>query len=1103
MEKKWIYLNGKTIGDFNQIFRTMKLITLFLFVSFFQLSAATYSQSTRLKISGQNLTLGEIFEGIEKQSEFSIFYNVNQIDLTKRIDINADNQLVDQILDAILVGTGMTYTINNKLIVIHKQNDASSVAMEQQQDKKVTGKVTDSSGATLPGVSVVVKGTTTGIITDNNGAFSLSNVPGNAVLQFSFVGMKTQEIAVAGKTLINVNMEEETIGLEEVVAIGYGTIKKSDLTGSVASVKLKDANNNANVNVLQTLQGSVPGLNIGAVTSAGGDPSLLIRGYTSLSAGLSPLIVVDGIIFHGSISDLSTNDIERVDILKDASAAAVYGSRSANGVIIITTKQGVSEKPVFNFNVYRGFQSPARKMKMSGPDKYIQKILDSRAADGYEADPNKVVNYLDPAEVENYRNKTSVDWVDLLIQETAPISQYDLSVSGKTNKTNYYLSVSHTAQEGVVVGDDFTRTIFRANFSNDINKWLTIGLSSNFSHRDYSGKNVGFDINAIGASPYASIYDKYGKLNLVINNNWNNPLTNLNAKDVDIRDNFYATLFTDIKIPGISGLKFHFDYTADLEFSKHNQFWGTDTYTGYSSPNGYGEKDYSEGRNWQINNILSYSKKINKFSVDATLLYSRESSKEEDTEFEARNFSSLELGYNAMDLGSVQKGSSNAEDSRNEAFMSRVVCNYDLKYLLTATFRRDGFSGFAKGNKYANLPSLSLGWVISEENFAKSFDWLNLLKLRLSYGINGNQALGSYGSLSRMKNVNYVYGDGGATSIGRYPSTMANLGLTWEKTSSLNLGLDFGVLNKKISGEIDVYKGATNDLLITRSIPTMTGYKSVWDNLGKLENKGIEVTLNTVNVSTKDLRWETKFFFSLNRNKIVHLYGLDANGDGKEDDDMGNKWFIGKSIGAIYDYTIDGVYQIGDNIPSSYHAGNFRLKDIDGDGNVTSDEGDKSIVGYDLPNYRAGISNELKYKNISLSFMINTIQGGGKDNYYIIKNPLSVTTLGTKHNLPDALNYWTPTNPINTMANISSIYTSNYVSDYIDRSFVRLQDVTLAYSFGKTILDKLGINSLKVYLSGKNLYTWTHYGGWDPEAGSGYGAYPAMFSIIGGLNITF
>ena len=1086
-------------------FLVMRIVIVISLVCIMQSFALeSFTQNSKISLSVKEMKLEDIMMRIEDQTKYRFAYNKTEIDVDKSYSVDINNAEIKELLNKLFSKGEINYNIIDRQIVLSSSKESSII----QQQKSVSGKVTDSSGGSLPGVSVVVKGTTSGTITDANGNFSLANIPTDAILKFSFIGMKIQEVLVGDKAVINVLLEEETIGIEEVVAIGYGSVKKSDLTGAVASVKMEGANSKANTNMMQALQGSLPGLGIGAVTTAGGDPSMLIRGQNTLSAGTYPLIVVDGVIFNGSLSDLNVNDIDRVDVLKDASSTAVFGSRSANGVIIITSKKGISEKPVFNFNSYHGIQQMSHKIKMADGDKYVQKLLDYRTAIGMESNPANIETYLNPLEIENYRNKTYTDWYDVLTR-TAPISQYDISVSGKSSKTNYFLSGSYTDQKGVVLGDGFKRTTLRANFSNDINNWLTIGLNTTFTNKDYSGQAVDFTQYAAYASPLSTVYANKatGELNLYPQDDQLiiNPLSFAKARDKEVGNDLFAILFTDIKIPQVKGLKYHFDFSNHLQFSKHNIFWGQDTYLGQIAPNGEAQKSYSDNKNWAINNILSFTREFNKHAIDATVLYSLEGSKSESSYEEAKNFSNEILGYNAMQLGSVHLGSSTAADNSSLAFMMRVSYVYDKRYLLTSTFRRDGFSGFSKGNKYATFPSVSLAWVISEEKFAKSLNLPSLLKLRISYGVNGNQALGSYGSLSQISTLNYAYG--GVPSIGIYPSTLGNNDLTWEKTKSLNLGLNIGILKNRITTDIDIYKSTTKDLLVQRGLPAMTGYSSVWANLGEIQNKGIEIALNTINISKTDFNWSSKFSFSLNRNKIVHLYGSDSNKDGIEDDDSGNSWFIGKSTGAIYDYTLNGVYQLTDeNIPSGFAPGDYRFKDIDGKSGISPD--DRSVIGYTVPNYKFGIYNELKYKNLTLSFMINSIQGGGKGNYFMGNNSsqyeVNLWTPGAagRVNIPD-INYWSPSNPTNKYPSLN--YEPTYAHGvYEDRSFVRLQDVTLTYNFSNSFVNRLGINGLKLYVSGKNLYTWTNFTGWDPEAGTTIAdGYPVMRSMIVGLNINF
>ena len=1075
----------------------------------------TYSQEIRLSLNLKNTSIRSVLGQIEDQTEFYFIYNAKAIDVEKEVSVNFENKSIPEILDKLFEGTNVVYKIDKRQIAISTNSDASSI----QKEIAISGKVTDSSEAPLPGVSVVVKGTTIGTITSMDGSYNLQKVPGNAILVFSFIGMETKEIPIEGKSEINLIMEEKTIGIEEVVAIGYGTVKKRDLTGAVASVKFEDQLLNANINPMQAIQGSVPGLNIGAVTTAGEDPELSIRGTTSLSTDQSPLIVIDGIIYSGSLSEISTNDIERIDVLKDASSAAIFGSRSANGVILITTKKGTSEKPVFNFNTYHGVQSMAKKIEMYNADEYVQYFLDYRSANGEEADPTKIEDYLDAREAEGYRKGIDTNWADLVTRKGL-ISQYDLSVSGKTKSTNYYLSGSFIDQQGIREGDDFTRTTLRANFSNDITDWLKIGMNVMFARRDYSGVELPiYGSWAVHNSPLVSPYDENGALVWypVPSSSAKNPLLWLNAKDEEISTNLFGILFADIKIPKVTGLNFHFDYADNFDFSKHNQFWPSkNTFRGFDAPNGYARKVYAESRHWVLNNILAYSRDIDKHSINTTILYSREKATAESTRFQGENFSNETLGWNSMQQASNLYGSSAASDNTSESFMARLIYSYDTKYILTTTFRRDGFSGFSQKNKYANFPSLALGWLISEETFTEPAAWLNLLKLRLSYGVNGNQALGSYGGLAQMESVSYIYGE--STTIGAELTRIGNSDLTWEKTGTYNVGLDFAVLRSRLSGEINVYKGTTSNQLVQRSLSSMTGYESVWTNLGEIQNKGIEIQLNSMNVSTSDFSWKTGVVFAMNRNEITHLYGTDADGDGMEDNDIGNSWFVGESIGAIYGWKTDGIYQLDDDIPEGFYAGQFTVVDVTGEGELSDD--DRTILGYTVPNYRFSIMNDLKYKNISLSFLINSVQGGG--GYYLVPTESRSLARSEIFNLWEGMEYWTPDNPTNEYRSLQVIGQSYSPTILEDRSFVRLQDVTLAYSFGNTILSRLGINNLRFYVSGKNLLTFTkkydesvlkkkgyftNFTGRDPETGASIRSEndegPVLRTVVAGININF
>jgi TonB-dependent starch-binding outer membrane protein SusC len=1096
----------------SKFIRTMKVFCFIMVVSIMQVLATNaYSQDARLSLNMKNVSAKTVLQQIEDKTQYFFIYDASVVDVEKRVNIDVENQSIEKILDKLFEGTNVVYKINNRQIALSTDLPSSTA----QQQRSVSGKVSDSFGAPLPGVTVLVKNTNKGVITDVDGVYHISNIPNNAVLVFSFVGMKSQEVSVSGKNQINVVLTDESVGLEEVVAVGYGTMKKSDLTGSVVKVDMAGKENTSSISISQALQGYVSGVNASSGALAGSSGSISIRGQTSLSASDTPLIVIDGAIFHGSFADLNINDIESIDVLKDASAAAVYGSKSANGVIIITSKKGKSEKPLFNFNMSFGFQdiSPTKRTHVMNGDQYAVRLVDYYYQQAlntwYKTSPtdetgrptridisdrNLVSTYLrSTEEQENYLAGKEVNWIDE-VTRTAPIQNYNLSVSGKTDRTNYYLSASYVNQKGVLLNDNFKRTTLMANFENKITNWLSMGLNTSYSHLDYSGveADMGYALNA---SPLGNVTDENGDYTRDVANEsvMRHPLGNtLPIDDVDLGEKLNILFTAKVNIPKVKGLVYEINYSRYLNFGKNNDYYPASTYSGVSY-NGLATKKHTEEKDWLVNNIVTYNKTIDKHKINATLLYSRENRVGESSELTSYGFDITTLGYNSMELGSTQSVASGAWEENSISYMARINYTYNDRYLLTSTIRRDGFSGFGTNKKFANFPSVSLGWIASEESFMKNLTWLNFLKLRLSYGLNGNQGIGRYASLAQMSSDNYVFG--GTTAIGIYSSSLGNSDLGWESTSSFNLGLDYAFLNQRISGSIDLYKAKTSDVLVERALSSTTGYSSVYQNIGGIENKGIEFSLVTRNIKTRDFNWESRFSFSINRNKITKLY------EGVTED-IGNSWFVGKPINSIYNYKTDGIWQEKDlfngNIISGYYPGMFKLKDMDDSGTITA-AADRSVIGNKDPNFRFSINNTLSYKNFTFSFFINSIQGG--NGYYIGENSEALVAGGTdyayRENRTAVRAYWTPTNPVN---NAPAMYYSPPVSHgvYQEKSFVRLQDVTFAYDIKQALLKKYGFNNFQFYLSGKNLYTWTKWAGWDPETSS-----PMMRSVIAGIKLSF
>lgn len=1109
----------------------MRLTVFLLLVSAVSVFAnKSYSQSKTLNLNMREASVKEVLNTIEEQSEFYFLYSENLIDVERKVDVTIENKKIEQTLNILFKDTDVDYSVRDRIIVLTtpELQDQASVAVQQQ--KSIKGKVTDTSGEPLPGVTVLVKGTTNGTVTNVDGEYTLKGITAETTLQFSFVGMKTQEIEVGNQTSLDIAMEVDAIGLEEVVAIGYGTMKKSDLTGSVVSIDMEDKDMGANVNVAQALQGYFPGINVGAASEAGGQAAISIRGQTSLSATDAPLIVLDGIIFNGTLTDINVNDIEKIDVLKDASAAAVYGSRSANGVIIVTTKRGTAEKPTISFNMSYGFQEMANtNHKIMNGEQYALRMVDyyyqQELQGWYRTNPtnatgrpvrpdvtdrNVVAERLrSNEERDNYLAGNEIDWLDEVTRH-APVQNYSVNVAGKTDKTNYFLSGTYTDQTGVTIEDDFKRYTLRANFENKITDWFSMGLNTSYSFSDMSGRSTGYFVNrgrtnllaARSASPWGNMYDELGNYPLRLANEsaQQHPLRNKLVDDEDKSKNVFIAANAKIDIPFVKGLKYEFSYANTIDNRKHNTFFPPTVDEG-SGNNGRAFREYGEDKTWMINNIISYDRTFADIhTINATLLYTAEEREGETSTMRSEGFDNYNLGYNAMQMGSVQSLESGAWEESSTGFMARVNYSYKNRYLLTGTFRRDGYSGFGANEKYANFPSVSAGWTISEENFMGNVNWLDQLKLRVSYGVNGNQGIGRYSSLSRLQSKAYVYGP--STSIGLYAATIGNSDLKWEKTGSLNVGLNFAILGQRIMGEVDMYKSKTEDVLVERSLPSAMGYKRIWENIGGLKNKGLELAIDSRNIVKPNFKWSTKFLFSINRNEISKLYG-DIH------EDLENGWFVGESINAIYDYQVQGVWQESDlfsgNIHNGYYPGQYKLQDLNGDNDINQND-DRSVIGYEDPNYRFGISNNLSYKNLSLSFFINSIQGG--NGYYMANSYSSVVSGGTdgayRQNQSAVRPYWTPDNPVN---NAPGFYYApkRQHGVYEDKSFVRLQDVTVQYTFSKSILNKIGFSNLQVYLSGKNLYTWTDWSGWDPETVNPdpNNSSPMMRSFISGVKLSF
>lgn len=993
-----------------------------------------------------------------------------------------------------------------------------------QDVRQVTGKVVDKTDP-LAGVNVVnLNEKELGTVTDANGHYSIRAVKGDR-LQFSYIGMETKEV-LADKSVINITLSENTLLLDEVVAIGYGTSTKKDLTGAVASIKLEDSpiTTMPTVNLLESLKGNLPGVDIGMASSAGGEPSLNIRGQNSISASNAPLLVVDGII-GGNFSELNPQDIASIDVLKDASSAAVYGSRAANGVIIVTTKRGKTDKPTTNFNMYYGIQSWTRKPKLMNGEKYNQFRKDQAIADGASGVDLNLEYILLPKEYAAYQAGSEINWLDEITQY-APTQNYQLSVSGANDMVNYYVSANYLDQEGLIVGDKYSRASFLAKMDVNLSKWIKMGVNLSGNIQDYSG---------IAANTYSATYiSPWGFRNSTFsgyedwmevfpggNTSWANPLKDTrNVDDKDIRNHFNSKAFVEVRLPWINGLSWRVNANYNLSQIKEARFYHENYYVEtlkeseiqnplqfLKDANGYNKN--TNGKSWLLNQILNYNKAFGEHRIDLTFMSERQRSNEDGSEAKALDFKeagTTVLGYNSIELGAADKRGIDTWNTQSSslAYLGRINYVWKDRYHASFSFRRDGFSAFAEGFKYGNFKSAALAWTASEEDFMKN-EILNYLKLRFSYGENGNPAIENYATFPKVATGQYIFGEAYTKTL--YQKTLANKALGWEKTNAFNLGADFGLFTNRLMGNVEYYNSVTTDLLITRRLPATSGYTTIFDNMGKVANWGLEIGLHSVNIETKDFQWGTDVSFWLNRNKIKSLYGIDSNKDGKEDDDISNGWFIGKSLGAVYDYTFDGIVQESDiEYQKKYNMKPGDVKFVDLDNNGKIDANDKSVIGYSKPNFTVNMRNTLSYKNVQLFFSLNWISGGGKNNYYILNNERAMVPniTQTACNWLDQ-EYWTPEHPSNKIPRVNYSQQSYKYGFHQARDFVRLQDITLSYTLNQKLLDKTQFfTNAKLFVSGKNLLTFSGWSGMDPETGQRIGeGEPSFKTFSFGLNVSF
>lgn len=1028
-------------------------------------------------------------------------------------------------LIALLLCTGFVAT---HPLSAFAEESVAMVQTVQQQKQSVSGIIRDVTGEPIIGASILEKGTANGTITDFDGKFAMSVKP-NAILVVSYIGYQSQEVKSVSGKMLNVTLKEDTEMLDEVVVVGYGTQKRKNFTGAVSTVKAEDSPLALmpTSNAMDILRGTATGITVSQQQGAGQAPSLQVRGQKSVNGGSDPLIVMDGVIYMGSFRDIDPATIESMSVLKDATSLAAYGSQAANGVIMITTKRGKIGKPVINVSASLAISDPIGTPDLLSPEDYVRKV---NLAQGLAADADP--SWMKDFEYENWKNGKTTDWMDL-VTRTGVMQNYSASISGATEKMNYFLSGSYTDQQGITIGDDYNRVALNARLQTDITNWLQLGGQVNYVANDYSGVTLGGgDIYwATRLSPYGKAYRENGELNKFPREEGMymvNPLWKVGSNTIDDHDTYATTNMKGhllIKCPWIEGLTFRMNGAYSIENIERDYF----THEGYYIKEGAKDADYlpsavskllsqSNGSmerkkytSWVWDNILNWNRQFGKHFIDLTYVYTRDSKNYAYHKMTGADYSALgntELSYNGLTYAAVQKITNIDKWTHNNiGYLGRASYNYDDTYHLSVSLRRDGSSVFGAENKWGYFPAVGAAWTASNEGFIKKVEAISYLKLKASWGKNGNQSLDPYKTLSKIAlgqkgGFSIPFGNPSTLHWAQRVSEIGNVDLGWEETASFNYGFELGLLKDRIRLDFDGYVAKTTNQIFDRTIPVMAnGLKSMKSTMGQVDNWGLEINLNTVNIRNKGFEWTSGLNFYMNRNKLAELYG-----DGK--DDVNNKLFIGKSLGAIYGYKNIGIVQESDTEyikANGAKPGDVMFANTDGseDGKITAD--DRTILGYNKENFRMSFSNTLRYKNFELYALFTGIFGG--NGYGRSVNLYAYRTTSDSpwdNNLNHG--WWTADNPSDKYPSVT--YTDGKFSPTQNYGFVRLQDLSLSYTFRQPWVAKMGINNLKVYAAAKNLFTISGWEGGDPEirqtVGTGYDyGYPLSRTISFGLNLSF
>ncbi|WP_207512497.1 TonB-dependent receptor [Longitalea luteola] len=1070
----------------------MKITTFFLLVGVLQVSARGFGQD-KLNLRYKNAEIAGILINIEKQTHYRFLYNNQLPAIRQKVTINLENVDIKQALDNLFSQTILTYRfMANGLIVINEGNN-------RPDEKKVTGKITDPNGAPLSGVTVTIKGTTRATTTNEQGVFTIS-ADDNDVLVFSYVGYESQEIKVGDKTNINLSLISAASSLENIVVIGYGTVKKRDLTGAVVSLKGDEVKKVPAGNVMESVQGKVAGVDITRTSGgAGSNVNITVRGNRSVLAQNTPLFIVDG-IQYANFQDINPNDIQSMEVLKDASSTAIYGSRGANGVVIITTKRGASGKVRVGANAYYGVSEVAGYPEpMNGPQYAELKRQASRTAGAWNS-PADDANVF-KADLAAATSGQSTYWPGLLLQDGSQ-QDYGVNVAAGSEKTKVFFSFDYFKEKGILNNDFSGRYTLRLNIDQTIIGTFKVGLQSQLTYYDENRRTDNILNVANKVIPYFTPYNPDGSIIRIPGNaNQVNPLLEelpgayINETNTT---RILSSAYAEWKpFPNLT-LRSNLGITNSS--SRNGLFLGENTITRFTSTGSLAKVTNATQADLIWENIITWNKKFGEHSLDVTAVTSYLSNKTDSAYSQGTGQIIPGQSWHAL-LSNPSNISiwSNYIGSNLLSGALRLNYNYKGKYLLTLTGRADGSSVLLKENRWSFFPSAAVAWRIIDENFMAGQNLFSDLKLRASYGVAGNAAVKPYSTNSGLILIPFSWNDVSMIAYGYDPQN-GNRSLNWELTGTQNIGLDFGLFKNRLSASVDYYDSRTRDLLLLRPLPGSSGHTKVVENVGKTRNNGIEIQLRTVNVQNQQFSWTSAITYTRNKERITEL----ANGK----NDIASGLFIGHPVRSFYDFKKEGIWQTADTALArsfGYKAGDIRVADLSGDkgqpdGKLDATY-DRTVVGSAVPDYTLGFSNDISYKNFDLNIYVFARVGQTFVSDYANKFEPNAIENGAN------VDYWTPENPTNDYPrpNINISRASMPFATtlgYKDGSFVKIRNITLGYTLPKTLTQRFHVNSLRWYVSAKNYFTFAKEKDYDPE-GEGSFDRPLTKLIVTGINLEF